>query len=38
MNIKKKMMDGACGTQWEQERCINCSGAEKSGKELLGRT
>jgi hypothetical protein len=37
MNIKKNMMDGACGTQWEQEKCINGFGGERSGKELLGR-
>jgi hypothetical protein len=38
MNIKKNKKDGACGTQWEQERCINGFGVERSGKELLGRT
>jgi hypothetical protein len=37
INIKKNEVDGACGTQWEEERCINGFGGERSGKVLLGR-
>jgi len=37
MGIKKNEMDGACSTQWEQERCVNGFGGGRSGEELLGR-
>jgi len=37
-NIKENEMDGAYSMQWEQERCINGFGRERSGKELLGRS